>query len=127
MWGLFDLLLTLLMLFGIGGGLVWAAYAVPRELPLQALAAAAIAFGSLILWVGLENRGRASRLNRRCPVCGERLRLAHDKGPSVASASAECRWCGGGFVWKASRSRFGAGRWRLVSRPKRPPTSGTPR
>lgn len=120
MWGLLDALLVLVMLSGVGGGLVWVAYAVPRGLRAQSVAAVLVAFGSLILWISLENRGKASRMNRRCPACGRRLRLERDKGLSVGPASAACRWCGRAFVWRASRSRFGAGRWQAVSLPGRP-------
>lgn len=118
MWGTLDILLTLLMLSGVGGGLVWAAYAFPRGLALESISSLVVTFGFLILWISLENRGKSSRLNRRCPACGQRLRLDREKGLSIAPATAECRWCGRSFRWKAPKSRFGAGRWQAVSPPK---------
>ena len=120
MWTVLDFVFSLLMLFGVGGGLVWAAYALPRGLLAQYVSAAVLVIGCVTLWVSLENRGRASRTNRRCPACGERLRLERKRAAIVGPSTAECRWCGSSFVWRAAPSRFGIGRWEMVSGPKRP-------
>lgn len=118
MWGILDILITLLLFCGVAGGLVWAAYAFPRGLLIESISSLIVTFGFLILWISLQNRGKSSRFNRRCPSCGQRLRLDREKGLSAAPTTAECRWCGRSFRWKAPRSRYGAGRWEAIPPPR---------
>jgi hypothetical protein len=121
MWAVLDFAISLLLLCVVGGGLVWAAYAYENGLVGQYLAAVVVVVVTVMGWVVLLSRSRASWYDRRCPVCRQWLRLDRRKDDPTHPATAECKWCGASFIWMPSQSRYGVGRWERVSPPRRPP------